>query len=76
MGYTDTFLHEILQSALRTPNKMDINKHYGQQANLHNSFVFLECKLANTPNELRSSKEFFETQALPKALQHYVPTTI
>jgi len=75
MGYADTFLHEIRHSALRTPNKTDIKKRYGQQANLHNSF-FLECKLANTPNELHSSKEFFETQALPKALQHYVPKTI
>jgi hypothetical protein len=76
MGYADTFLHEIPHSALRTPNKTDIKKLCGQQANLHNSFVFLECKFANTPNELRSGKEFFETQALPKALQHYVPKTI
>jgi len=76
MGYADTFLHVIRHSALRTPNKTDIKKRYGQQANLHNSFVFLECKLANTPNELRSSRGFLETQALPKALQHYVPKTI
>ena len=48
-------------------------KHYVQQANLHNKFVLLECKLASTLNELHSGKEFFETQALPKVLQHFIP---
>jgi len=70
MGYADIFLHELRHSALRAPNKRDIRKHYGQQATMHNRFVLLECKLASTLNELRSGKEFFETRALPKALQH------
>ena len=76
MGYADTFLYDLHHSALRAPNKTDIRKHYSQQANLHNRFVLLDCKLASVLNELHSGKEFFETRVLPKALQHYAPKTI